>query len=405
MQAITLFLLNKLSFLFNKKEINIEQLKAIVKVKLEINSRKTTGMLGQSTTGKQTSFTFGLILYSIFGFLFGSILLLQSSVLISFGILYAYIMVFIIMVLITDFSSVLLDTSDNTIILPKPVNSKTVFAARNTFIIIYISQIVLALSAGGIIFTFIKFGWIAGFLFIVSLAFITLFATNVTYALYLGVISLTSEETMKNTINYLQIVMTVIFMGSYQLLPRLMGNLEDFTHILEFETWMIFAPPLWYATLQALLVQQIKFGILPVIALGLGICLPFILQLGIQKYFIPFFNKKLQDLATQNKADSKPEKKSNSKNFSFSLFLKKLVLLKPLEQASYLLTIQSLKADRKLKLRIYPSLGYMFVFVIIIFISISRENENWFIELNTSNHFLWLIYLCGFLMNTAQFET
>jgi hypothetical protein len=217
--------------------------------------------------------------------------------------------------------------------------------------------------------------------------------------------SFTSEETMKNTINYMQILMTVLFMGSYQLLPRLIDTLENFTQQLNFETWMIFVPPFWYATMQGLLLQQIEPDILPILSVVLGMAMPFGLMFGIQKYFIPFFNNKLQDLAIQNKDKKNKKTQSAHATFSPSVLLQKLFQLKPLEQAAYVLTIQSLKADRKLKLRIYPALGYIFVFIIIIFVSINKNNENWFDELSASYHYLWLIYFCGFLLNTAQFET
>lgn len=405
MNKFILLLLDKIAILYKRSGIDYEQLRAIISVKLEINSRKTNGMLGQSTTGKQTSFTFGLVIYTIVGLLFALVIFFQNSALISFALLYAYIMVFIIMILITDFSSVLLDTSDNTIILPKPIQDKTVFAARNTFIIIYVSQIVLALSAGGIIFTFIKYGLVSGILFLVSLILITLFSTNLTYALYLGIMSFTSEETMKNTINYMQIVMTVVFMGSYQLLPRLIGNLEDVTQMLTFEDWMLTAPPFWYAALQTLVLKQTEANLTTVLAIALAIAFPFALQFGIQKYFIPFFNNKLQDLAIQNKKDEKDKIVKSKLSFDFSSSIKKLLRLRLIENSGYLLTIASLKGDRKLKLRIYPSIGYMAVFLIIILLNISRKNENWFVELNETYHYLWLIYFCGFLLNTATFET
>ena len=61
-------------------------------------------------------------------------------------VFYTYIMVMISMTLITDFSSILLDTSDNTIILPRPVDSRTLFAARLTHILLYLGQLGLGLT-------------------------------------------------------------------------------------------------------------------------------------------------------------------------------------------------------------------------------------------------------------------
>ena len=60
--------------------------------------------------------------------------------------------------LITDFTSVLIDTRDNLIILPKPINDATFVTARLVHIAIHINKLVIPLAAPSLIFLFIKIG-------------------------------------------------------------------------------------------------------------------------------------------------------------------------------------------------------------------------------------------------------
>ena len=61
-------------------------------------------------------------------------------------IVHTYIIFMMAMTLVTDFATVLLDTTDNQVILPRPVSSKTLFMARLVHILLYLLQFTIALS-------------------------------------------------------------------------------------------------------------------------------------------------------------------------------------------------------------------------------------------------------------------
>ena len=116
---------------FLKKDVDFEKLKIITETKLILDRRRVRVSMKQKNDKEQKNqILVTQIVYCFFGLLIGFMVLFSKNIVISMAILHAYILFMMIMTLITDFSSVLLDTTDNQIILPRPVNSKTFFVAR-----------------------------------------------------------------------------------------------------------------------------------------------------------------------------------------------------------------------------------------------------------------------------------
>ena len=128
-------------------KMDYAQLRAIVATKLLMdNRRQRVAYRRNESASTGNSFGINLVFYTIFGGLVAMAMSSIASFIISMIVFYTYIMVMISMTLITDFSSILLDTSDNTIILPRPVDSRTLFAARLTHILLYLGQLGLGLT-------------------------------------------------------------------------------------------------------------------------------------------------------------------------------------------------------------------------------------------------------------------
>ncbi len=112
---------------------------------------------------------------AVMGIFLGLILLGIDSVFTSMVMVFSMVMVMTAVALISDFTSVLLDTTDNAILLPRPIDSRTMATARITHIVIYILMITLALTTASIIIGTIKFGPIFTVVFIFTLFFAVLF--------------------------------------------------------------------------------------------------------------------------------------------------------------------------------------------------------------------------------------
>lgn len=208
--------------LFKWQGVNYDQLRTIVGVKLVMDNRRSTIFRNRNvTTDPQSTLVWMFIVYGITGGLISFAIALIPSLLFSFTLFFSYFMVMIILTLVSDFSSVLLDTSDNTIILPRPIDAKTFYASRTTHILLYILQIATALALIPVVVTFAVHGVVVGFAAVVAIILSVGFSVAITNGMYLLLMQFTSQERLKNIINAFQIGMSMLVMGGYQIIPRL----------------------------------------------------------------------------------------------------------------------------------------------------------------------------------------
>ena len=384
-------------WLYNWMGVDFQQMKTIVATKLLMDNRRhVVGATTQKEGNVNASFIGVMVIYGILGLFFSYIIYVIPSFVISMTIYHSYLIVMVCLTLVSDFSSVLLDTSDNTIILPRPVSSKTLLAARVTHIIIYLTQITLALSLGALVAAFIKFGWLIGLLLIVTTVLCLLFALILTNGLYLILMRFTSEEKLKNIINYFQIAMTFLMMGAYQILPRLMSKnfLEDSSFVLTW--WAALVPPMWMAGLLDIFYSSTVDSVHVVCALfaiGFSVVAAFLMS----KFFSSTFSEKLADLGTTNVA-AEPKQNRNG----FLLGLRNIITKQGIERASFDLVSAALARDRKLKLKIYPSIGSIVILAVVV---VFNGKESFQVTLNNLSNLsahIFLIYSVFLVIQTIM---
>ncbi len=363
MIPILVTFLNLFKWLYQWMGVDFQQVKTIVATKLVMDNRRhITGTTNQKKEDANNSFFRAIFIYGILGIFFGYLIYAIPSFLISMTIYHSYLITMVSLTLVSDFSSVLLDTSDNTIILPRPVSSKTILAARITHIVIYLTQITFALSIGSIIFSFLKFGWIIGILILLTTALSLLFSLILTNGLYLLLMRFTSEDKLKNIINYFQIAMTFLMMGAYQILPRIMSKsvLTDSSFSLSW--WSALVPPIWMAGLLDIFYSH-TLDVLHLICALFAIGFSIVAAILMSNYFSATFGKKLADLGTTNVVLHLTKNKKNKNPLTF---LGNIITKQGIERASFNLVAAAMARDRKLKLKIYPSIGSLFIIIIVI---------------------------------------
>ena len=157
-----LLLLDRLRWLFVKLGIDYPIMRKILQVKLLMDSRRAPAIIGQRNKKKQkrdsNQFIQSLWIYLIIGcfmiifIVFGDHFLFQMSL--YFGVL----MFMVMMSVVSDFSTVLLDTRDKGIILTKPVNSRTLGLAKAIHVTIYMFYLSIAFSGPALIVSLFKHG-------------------------------------------------------------------------------------------------------------------------------------------------------------------------------------------------------------------------------------------------------
>lgn len=382
--------------------VDYGQLRTLVGIKLEMDNRRVSAVRFQQAESANAAFAWTIVVYTFFGGFLSLMVLFVPSLVLVYTFYHAYLMVMITMTLISDFSAVLLDTSDNTIVLPRPISNKTFYTARATHILIYVGLISAALAAAPIAVTFFVQGTLIGFTLLFTTLLTIVFSVALTHGLYLLLMRFTSEERLKNLINYFQIGMTILMMGGYQILPRLLGNefWEDTSSALPW--WSVFVPPMWMASL----IQMVKAWSINALSLTnatLALAAPILLWKLINQYLAPYFIQKLTDLGTAS-ANRSPKEMPQKK----SMDARGASLAKTsLERASFNLASFGFARDRKLKLRMYPAFGY---FVVLIFIFIFKDKKNaqswadYFRAIGESQVHLIAIYACIYIIVSAGYE-
>jgi ABC-2 type transport system permease protein len=401
MNKFLLWILSLFKGLFKIIKVDYQQLAAIVAIKLTMdNRRQPASYKRKKNNDPDYTFVMTIFFYGVLGVLIAIGLYGFSSFIVSMIIFFSYIMVMISMTLITDFSSILLDTSDNTIILPRPVDGRTLFVARIVHIMFYLGILTLALAAAPTLVVLLKYGLTLSLLFGVLTVLSVLTAVAFTNILYLLIMQFANEEKLKNVINYFQIAMAVFIMGGYQLLPRMIGKfyLEDFEF--QISWWSYFIPPIWMGA--ALETWYLELTDLPHIILTvLAITIPAASFYLINRYLTPIFSRKI---ASMGVATQTIQHHSTSENGNFITRISHWITSSATERGTFQLIFKLLGRDRKIKLKIYPSFGYMIVFGLLFIVRGHDDIMTTLKNLPNTEYYLMLIYFTFMVIQVAFYE-
>lgn len=376
-------------------------LRAIVDVKLTMDNRRSyasLGRYGQDKTGeKNNQFLIVLGMYAFFGVFTGFSMLAippREALFIPLTVTFSYLMVFCAMTLLSDFSSLILDSADNQIILPRPVSGRTLLLSRIVHIAGYLFSITLALSLCGLIIVIMRFGALAGILFLAMSLLSSILMVFLTNVFYLLLMQFTSEERLREVINYFQIVMAIVFYGSYQLVPRLM-NQDMLTEAVEWQNWFYLVPPMWMAGAVDMVVQPVFDGTHALLT-SLAIVIPFAGLWVMNRVLGPVFNARLAGL----EQDSTPAavKTGPEQTSSIMQRLSRLLTDNPLERAAFGFTWRVTARDRKFKLKTYPQLGFGLAYIVAMSVGGFGSFGK------SSGFYLFALYYTGLFVMTAQYQ-
>lgn len=388
-----LFLLRPI---FIRLGVNFEQLVAIVAVKLKMDNRRARfNQWNKKQSESNNTFWLILFLYFLMACAFSLLIYFSASATAAYSLVFAVMMFMLAMTLITDFSAVILDSNDNAVLLPRPIDDRTLLIARITHILMYLLSMMLALAIPFIIVTMLKYGVLAAITFlIISLLDLILivFLTNI---FYLVLMQFTSEERLRNVINTFQIILTFIFMGGYRLVAQLV-NIEALVSEMDTKVqwWHFLVPPIWMGNSMNTIIRH-EFDSTKFLFLFLTLTTPFIVVFLVNNAFSGVFNQKIagMDIAKrQEKTPNKVAKRGLAETFS------NLFTGTPMERGAFEFVWKITSRDRKFKLRIYPSLAYLLIYPIFM-IGTGRSNESFVQKIEhlreSTGMGIVVIYLCG----------
>lgn len=380
MHYLAFFLIRIFRKLIENLGADYNQVRLIVKLKLTMDNRKP---LNPSDTKKErnSSLWLQLFVYFFMGIMFSVLIGTNPSVLTSMFISFSFLLMISSLNMIAEFNTLLLDTRDNTIIIPRPVSEKTLLFSRIFHITTYILFICLSFSILPIIVTSVKYNIVAGIFLFLEVILSALFSIFLTHAFYLILMRYTSGERFKDIIAYFQTFISILFMGGYQLLPRYINHMN-----IDVTSWaMMFAPPTWMAGALTL-VSTFQFTAFNVVALLLSLIIPIAGIWIVIKYLAPGYTRKLVQLEQgELKVANKP---AVSKTTSLLEYLAKICTSSSSENSSFQVIWKLASRDRTFKQGIFASIGSLAVLVLILVF----KDWNWD-TLQQSRKYLFLIYM------------
>lgn len=395
--------------LFHKLNVNMDHLRAILVAKLTMDNRRPAAfqqMRKQTEKKELNQATLKTMLVSlVMGLLF----------LFSFGVgtdltskLTVFFSMFIFMMaatLITDFTSVLIDTRDNLIILPKPVNDATFVTARLLHIAIHINKLLIPMALPSLVAVIVIGGikTILPFMLMVLLAaMLSIFLINAVYILILKIVK---PSKFQSVISYLQIAFAIMIYGGYQLLPRMMEEAGlDNLRMSELRN-ILFYPPYWFAESCNSLIN-FTFETRNLYCLLFAIGIPMLSILVVVKYFAPAFNRKLSMISSSSDEVRKAVHEKTSGGFRLS-WLEKLadkLTSDSIEYMGFLFTWKMMGRSRDFKMKVYPAFGYVLVMMAMMVFRSKTLSLTDFTDMSQHGKtmFLLVIYFSSFILITAM---
>lgn len=381
--------------IFIRLGVNFDQLAAIVEVKLKMDNRRTRfNQMNKKQQESNASFYWTLLLYTLLSSIFGFFVYISSTVTAVYSMAFAYVMFMLAMTLITDFSSVILDSNDNAVLLPRPVDDRTLLIARITHILMYLLSMMFALSLPVLVATVIKYGVFVGLIFLIISLLMLILIVFLTNIFYLVLMKFTSEEKLRNIINSFQIILTFLFMGGYRIVGRLV-NFEALQSSLELKAiwWHYLIPPIWMGNSMNVTINH-QFDGSKLLFIFLTLTVPFMVFFLVNNVLSESFSQKIAGMDVAKREESVP---SQVKSSGFVGRLAQIFTGTPIEHGAFEFVWKLTSRDRKFKLRVYPSLAYLLIYPVFMIGagksegSISQQIEH----LRESSWLLvMMIYLC-----------
>ncbi|WP_431811686.1 hypothetical protein [Lysinibacillus sp. FW12] len=363
----TLQLLDIFRWLFVKMGIDYDMMRKILQLKLTMDERKVPTLFQQNKKKDDQKFGYikSLWIYVLFGLILIPLMGFGQNFLFQMSIAFAMIIFLIMTSLISDFSSVLLDVRDKSILSTKPISARTINAAKFMHIFIYLSYLTMALTAIPLVISLFTQGIVFFILTGFEIILINLFIVALTAILYIVILRFFDGEKLKDMINYVQIALSLMLMIGYQVLIRSF-EFVNLDMVVSFHWWSLFLIPMWFAAPYELILHG-DTSLFTVIYSILAVIIP-IISIWLYIKLIPTFERNLQKLLSTSK--SKKEKNNRLKSLLLSLICRTHE-----ERAFYRFSTLMMRQEREFKLKVYPSLGFSFIIPFIFIFTFSRSEE------------------------------
>jgi len=396
---IVLGSLDAFRWLLRLMGIDYLQLRAIMEIKLVMDNRRPGNAMFRIVDKESDNvllMTMGF--FTIMGLIMGFVVTLTDSPFVAMTLFLTFIMTFITLTVIADYSSVLLDIADAPILQPRPLDGRTILASRLVHITIYLLLLTFSLAAGSIILGSVRFGLVTLPVMIISLILATLFVIVLVQVLYSLALRFLNAERLREIILIIQTLAVLVFVGGGVVLTRILES--DVLRNITFENrwWVYLLPPSWFAAPVALAVGPV--GPTQLILSCLAVVVPLLGILLVVRVLGPGFGSQLEKLEAEEGTSrlSRREKSASVNRMSgLAKWASGIALKTQGEKASFSLVWKLISHDRQYLLRTYPMLALLFFYLALFFIKSDQGPGEALGALTASNQHLIFLYIVAFV--------
>lgn len=348
------------SFIYTRLGINYPQMRSILSLKMTIDGRRDAPLPGMETGKKsdeeKNHFFSSLWVYTLIS-LFLLVLFAYDNWVFQYTLYFSFLFIMTLSTLIANFSGILLDTKDATLIGTKPVDRKTLGAAKSTHVGIYLVAFTLAIGLPVILFTFYFNGIVAGLLVLLLSFLASLWCLGLTLFVYATILKRFDGERLKNIIAYSQISLSIFMVIGYYLVGQIFQIIDPENLLVEINLSVghVLLFPLWFVAPFGILQEgwSATYGLYSVL-------------LVVGTIFLALIYNWNSDRIESNLQKMDVSSVKQSRRGVIERLSARLLCFTPLETAYYHFGWQLTKTEREFKTRLYPSIASALVFPIVM---------------------------------------
>ena len=382
-----------------KMNVNMDHLKAILVAKLTMDNRRPAAFQQMRASKEKKELNQATLKTMFVSLVMGLFFLMSfaigNDITTKLTFFFSMFIFMLAATLITDFTSVLIDTRDNLIILPKPVNDATFVTARLIHIAIHINKLLLPMAFPALIALIVLAGPKSIIPFILMVLFATMLSIFLVNAVYILILKITKPSNFQSVISYFQIAFAIVIYGSYQLLPRMMSKMGVETMKVSDIHNISYYPPYWFAD-ACNSISIYSFETRNIYNLVLAIGIPLISIFVVIKYFAPAFTRNLS-MITGSTEEIKIKAVSKNESITYKQsWIEKLantLTSGSTEYMGFLFTWKMMGRSRDFKMKVYPGFGYLIVIIAMMMLQNNSASLADFREMTERAKSMFIVFL------------
>jgi len=387
-----------------KAGVNTTQLHEILRVKLLMDARRPRVAFSNrrgtanKPAGSSKWANVGLL---IMGSLTGVVLFIFEMPMVGQVVYFSIFMVLMALTLISDFTTVLIDTRDQFIIAPRPVSDRTFALSRFMHVTLYITRIALLQGLPGMIMIGFADGLLAIPLFFIQIIEATLLSVLLVNLVYFILMKSVSAQRFKDIISYFQIAFSILIFAVYYLVPRLVSiSVLQHTNPLAHK-WVYLLPPVWIASLNEILLHASRANVLIASLAVLSLIFPIAGIWFVAKVLAPGFNRKLAIVSTSDGSSNSIANGKKQYKTDLRDKIANLLAPDPIENAGFKITWKLAARTREFKMKVFPAFAYVPIYFIYFTLNgtgqtLSEKYE----KLQNGFSYIFLIYLTTIVLSS-----